>query len=764
MPPRSSDTETGSETEVKNSQTSTNNSDEPSSEPVIPPITITIASADDDDNSAHGVELENGIIVSRAEVVEPSESVVSISIEDVGRSPSPLPPSLPDAIPSHESESGSQMSLEVSKAVNISNSNNNLPDLITSSPKLSRQSSKLSLASDSEFFESTEDLSSIKDEDVSEKSLTVKIITPDPAWLEVEAVLNKPDEENDKPIVMVTSATPTTERPPDSRLIEPTKLTVPKETSPVRRESQPEIPTSFDNLLQELRQRKAKNKAEAEAEALKPLAAETAKLQVSKYFGGAKIKIKKIDDEKKVLKKQDSSKSEDDYSESKPVELRSRARVSDKIDKKDILKYFNSSSFDSKTSPVNNVEEEPYKPVEEKSVTQNGNNHMDIMNDITVNDLDMDEIEREFNEIERQNKNNLELLKSVDLSDPTSDIGVDLFETTVINNGGASSEGSIADEKDIVNRKNESSPATEDLDSVIDEEDEFDKLLDIDDAPVNDDLLEQLFEDPVEKTPKDMSPPKEILNQILVKDNSLDLISGINVKEDNSSDKIAYFPVELKDNLEPIIEIKETIVEEPLDNHLINDYKPVIDRPLERIPEIIEDSKPSTISNPIESDVPTKEVAKTSFIRSYTLPQKFKIHRVTIKEQQLLPVKIAEIKPERLTARIYTPTDTPQPASSSTNDTPKPPGRRRLEEHRKSISSPSSPIAPARNNKSDIKKSLSIRLRKHSGSESPVAKSQGSSTLPHKKNGLATQKSEVHGSFKSVDGKTREKKEKCVIS
>lgn len=244
--------------------------------------------------------------------------------------------------------------------------NRSLPDLVASSPKLS--------GSDSPPFEDA-------------PTLSLKIGSPDTTWLEVEAVLNRPNDSKDGPVFVVTAPTPTTERPPDNLFIEESKLIVPKEQSPVA--IQDETPTSFDSLLLELRQRKAKNKAEAEAkEALKPLATETAKMQMSKYFDGNKKK----------------DKSEEEV---KVVELQVKSKLSDKVEKKDMLKYFSGASFEAKALP-----ERSPSPVTNTVIQTQNDSDLEFLDELNEEELDLDEIEEEFRRIERQNKISLELLKS----------------------------------------------------------------------------------------------------------------------------------------------------------------------------------------------------------------------------------------------------------------------------------------------------------------------------------------------------------------
>lgn len=186
---------------------------------------------------------------------------------------------------------------------------------------------------------------------------------------------------------------------------------------------------------------------------------------------------------------------------------------------------------------------------------------------------------------------------------------------------------------------------------------------------------------------------------------------------------------------------------------------------------------------PVASFAETKSPPKPlSPLPATTSPlTKHKIKRVIVRQQELLPIKIVELKPpERLSAVIETyplppsPPSSPDtrpssstPLGSTSDDSSKLPGRRRDKQfERVPQSQPSTPVPPKRSSKIDLKKSLSLRLRKHSsGSESPGQSSleaaSKSPVMSKKKNGPLSRKSELNDSFRSVDST---KKDKCVVS
>lgn len=703
VPPRNSDTETGSETEVKlHSQTPSDNPDGPTSS---------------HDNSSSQPSIE---------ITAPNSASVN--------------PDLPDAV------SGSQTT--------------NLPDLVTSSPKLERRSS------DSECFASLEDL----------RTLTVRIPTPDSTWLEVEAVLSKPETDGDQPIVMVTAATPTAERPPETRPVEPTRLVVPKEKSPVRQ--QPESHSSFDSLIMELRQRKAKNKAEAEArESLKPLATETARLQMSKYFGASSKNKEQYDAEGKVMEPQMSSK------------------VSEKFEKKNMMKYFGGSSFESNSSVESRVKE-----TNESSRNDVGTPEVDVLDGFACDDLDIDDIEREFNAIEQQNKDNLELLESVEISGTLPNTDVDLFNDYVMV---SDVTDTFKDEYELASDDQVNIPQTKSLYNTTNKltshgvELADDHKVDVPEIlplavtsdistgetnplhseykSISDRPLELISDTPVssytKKSPIDRATNGSPINTIpeftRTPEFSVDNTCVIPVNQLSSDDFSKETPkIRVPSNPSTYTSLM------PAQERPSNDHRTTENRLVIEVPGITTEltsneidlplTKQSTADHKSTSPTPTEQTpacdqtaSQNTRLRTKLLPSrptsltKLPLRRITVHQPQLLSVRITEVRqPERLSAHIENIV-----VNIPADDTPKRPGRRRTSPDDVSSSQPSSPLAPVCGNKSDLRKSLSTRLQRKT-SETP------GSPVPDKRHGLLSRKV----SFKSVDSSGKTKKDKCVIS
>lgn len=248
-----------------------------------------------------------------------------------------------------------------------------LPDLVTSSPKHSRQSSP----SSSEVYRSVEALTT----DFPGKEVAEDVLC------QLENLENNFDKERNLklsiknsdevvcPIVTITSPSPTNETPARQPSIEATKLTIPKEA--------PNRPTetgnsSFDDLKRDLRQRKAKNKL-AMGE-LRPLSAENAQRKISDYF------VQK--NEKPGTKAKEKR---DPTPEKKPdvqiVELDVRPKLSSKVEAKDLMKYFSKVG-----PPTSSVDGDP-------SITFETS--IDALNAIDPVDIDIGDL---FDQIERESE------------------------------------------------------------------------------------------------------------------------------------------------------------------------------------------------------------------------------------------------------------------------------------------------------------------------------------------------------------------------
>lgn len=811
VPLRNSDTETGSETEVKQSQTSSNNNDENNLNNQKVPSLVNIAVANGVGSAS--VDLA-GETASRAERliarmnVKKKNQISTHLIQGDNTSLGSLG-TLPDAIPSCISESGNQKNLEVAGVLSSSynSGNNNLPDLITSSPKLSRNSSRLSLLSDDASYTSSDD-ALIKDEDMSEKLLTVRLITPESSCHEVDSGLNQSEISKNKVVVIVTAPTPTNEKPFDNSLIESSKLVVPKENCPIKhQESQPETPTSFDNLIHELRQRKARNKAEAEAKkSLKPLTTETAKLHMSKYFDTKKEK-KKFEDKKKVLKRQDSTlKNIQNDSKVNVVNLKVKSKLSDKVDKKDILKYFSGSSFKIKSSPENKLVQKSNLQITDKNDDEKNDDEECIyLDELACDGFEVEEIEREFNEIERQNKSNLDILQSVEINKPSTKIYTDLFDDfgithsdTAVSNNSQFSNEEIVNYYKINNNDtlNKTLPITRGSEISRNNVDSNNYKINNDNSVLE--MINSTEDSKILTNNIHTVKNSPINNNKIINNYQADSLHAINIpstnlmEKTNSSIRKSNSMCDIINN-KPVEQIHRTVIvsnnvkDKPLissNDQSNNNCRKVINNQPMRIsgtiifPNTLGDKQSKgnnsfeTIDSNIKvhklSSIKPKENPKLFWLNLIkTNPQNAPIQKVMIKEQQIVPLRATQMKTEDLSSNIKNQMDT---ISLSSDDTPKKPGRRRIPKENISFSQPSTPILSLRGDKSDLRKSLSIKLGKHSDSESLVksnseivSKSTLSSPLPRKKNGLLSQKSDMHGSLKSVD-LSKINKEKCIIS
>lgn len=290
--------------------------------------------------------------------------------------------------------------------LNLQLNGDNLPDLLTYSPRLSRQTTPGSISDTNQSFktvcttlsdddlkgESSEgDISFIEFENanslvesentISESQSRSSLSNENSASLKVHV-----DIKNLTPVVTVTAPTPTFERSNDQLFCESTKLSIPKDDEP--RPSEQITYTSFDHLKEELKQRKAKNKAKVKE--LRPLSKENAREQMSKYFERNKSDNKNSRKSSLVI--------EPDNSEVEVVELQIKSKISDKVEQKDLLKYFDRTDSIKKRDVDSKTEEE----VEERKID------LDVESSIQgfsfMDEIDSDALDEQFSKIEKENE------------------------------------------------------------------------------------------------------------------------------------------------------------------------------------------------------------------------------------------------------------------------------------------------------------------------------------------------------------------------
>ncbi|KAI4497933.1 hypothetical protein M0802_007049 [Mischocyttarus mexicanus] len=267
---------------------------------------------------------------------------------------------------SNESLTSQSLSTTESTHKRSVNSNENLPDLITSSPKLNRQSSSCSL---SEIGESTQEIfiDALMDTDadnfiikdyndhrseLSKQDLIQAEISDDnnsnklnSLKLSINAV-----EDVTYPIVTITSPSPTNEISLEKLSADSTKLTIPKEG--IKRPTSDYKNTAFDNLKHDLRQRRMKHATKLPE--LRPLSTENARFQMNKYFQGNINTNTKFDEKITEQAACDGiiANVDDQMLDIKP-------KLSDKVDTKNIMKYFqitkNSTNSDNQNQINNSV-------------------------------------------------------------------------------------------------------------------------------------------------------------------------------------------------------------------------------------------------------------------------------------------------------------------------------------------------------------------------------------------------------------------------
>lgn len=311
---------------------------------------------------------------------------------------------LPDAIPFSQTSYSNTIQPNTEEVVSLKE---RLPDLITSSPNRSRDSSP---SSSYEMYKSTETLydellmSDSQDKMAAEDTETcdsestqnnIKSTDDIPKDNKLKLSIKNPKR---IPIVTITSPSPTNEKSLEETSVESAKLTVPDKTN--SQAVQPDGNSSFDKLKRDLRQRKAKNKMSVGE--LRPLSTENARRKINKYF---------TDVRKQKIRDQNTRIQDEKPPDIKVVELDIKPKLSAKVERKDIMKYFQ------KTKQESSEELNHRRPESPK-------NNSNINND-ELNEIDVDVIVKEFEEIERQN----EEMSSIDTEDIESKLHLDTLST-----------------------------------------------------------------------------------------------------------------------------------------------------------------------------------------------------------------------------------------------------------------------------------------------------------------------------------------------
>lgn len=185
------------------------------------------------------------------------------------------------------------------------------------------------------------------------------------------------------PVVTVTSPSPTQEIQLEKLSLETSRLLVPLESHDILNFNN--CDNAFDKLKRDLKQRKEKNKVVGNG--LRPLSTECARLKMSKYF---------MENKKVFPKSQPQSEEAEDTSNTEVVKLHIKPKLSNKVNAKEMLKYFNKSSLNNNKSKTSN---EIIIKQNEKRKLEN-----DIEEISELNEKDIDAIDQQFNQIEEQNK------------------------------------------------------------------------------------------------------------------------------------------------------------------------------------------------------------------------------------------------------------------------------------------------------------------------------------------------------------------------
>ncbi|KAL2728435.1 F-actin-monooxygenase mical2b isoform X1 [Vespula squamosa] len=292
---------------------------------------------------------------------------------------------------------------------NISVSNNeNLPDLIASSPKPSRQSSPSSLSDIGEsikeifqdaLMEMDADNSIMKDYDnhksiLPKQDLIKAEINDDNSSKSDSLKLSiNTSEDATCPIVTVTSPSPTNEIPLEKLCADSTKLTIPTEV--IKRPTSEHKNTAFDNLKHDLKhdlkQRRIKHATKLPE--LRPLSVENARFQMNKYFQDNINSNRKFD--KKTTEKTAHNENivniNDQMLDIKP-------KLSDKVDTKNIMKYFQITKSNSNNNNNNNKSQISNSVI----INTKMNNDMNSKNVKEEDKLDINTSVKEFSQINEE--------------------------------------------------------------------------------------------------------------------------------------------------------------------------------------------------------------------------------------------------------------------------------------------------------------------------------------------------------------------------
>ncbi|KAK2583845.1 hypothetical protein KPH14_001128 [Odynerus spinipes] len=286
-------------------------------------------------------------------------------------------------------------------------SNENLPDLVTSSPKPSRQSSPCSLSEIGESIKETSEDSLInvdidnmimKDSEMNKSELSkqdlientsFKISDDSSKSVNSLKLSVNPPEEAACPIVTVTSPSPTNEVPLEKLSADSTKLTIPKEA--IKCPTSEHKNTVFDNLKRDLKQRRMKKAAKLPE--LRPLSVENAQFQMNKYFQSNAKFSTKCDKNitEKIVHNGDVPNVDDQMLDIKP-------KLSDKVDAKDLVKYFQTTNNSNNDNNDNNNENKTCSTI----ISTKIDNDLNVKNVEEEHKLDINTNAKEFVEISKQ--------------------------------------------------------------------------------------------------------------------------------------------------------------------------------------------------------------------------------------------------------------------------------------------------------------------------------------------------------------------------
>lgn len=190
------------------------------------------------------------------------------------------------------------------------------------------------------------------------------------------------------PIVTLTSPSPTQEKQFEELSMQTSRLLPPQNLYVIP--SFVGCDSLLDKLKQDLKQRKTRNKA-IENE-LKPLSTECARLKMNKYF---------IQSKNSISRSQPTWNKETEAPNVEITKLDIKPKLSSKINTKEILKYFDNSSFSNKRNKY-----KTYNIITKGAVEQNDcrKSEIDIESITDMNEKDVDAINKEFNQIEKHSR------------------------------------------------------------------------------------------------------------------------------------------------------------------------------------------------------------------------------------------------------------------------------------------------------------------------------------------------------------------------